>query len=244
MGRQDGFVKKLLLYGMVVIVFIAFHGPSAWLAYFLQFPGHGPGGLNPVLLNVAIFAAWGGIHSVLSRHVTKDFMRHWMHDDFVKPVSVIIMGISQCFMLYYWQPLNGILWQTSGLAYWILTALFLSGFGLVFYASLLLDYMEVLGVRKILRRIKGEAAKPPELALKGPYRYCRHPVYIATIAALWIGPVMTYGRLEFVILGTVYIFIGTCLEEMTARAEIGDAYEAYQARVPMWIPRLVPRKDK
>ena len=156
---------------MVVIVFIAFHVPSAWLAYFLQFPGNSGGGLNPVLLNVAIFAAWGGIHSVLSRRVTKDFIRQWMHDDFVKPVSVIIMGISQCFMLYYWQPLDGILWQTSGLAYWILTALFLGGLGLVFYFSLLLDYMEVLGVRKILRRIKGEDAKPPKLTLKGPYSY-------------------------------------------------------------------------
>ena len=55
---------------------------------------------------------------------------------------------------------------------------------------------------------------------------------------------MTYGRLEFAILGTVYIFIGTCLEEMTARAEIGNAYEAYQESVPMWIPRLVSRQDK
>lgn len=154
------------------------------------------------------------------------------------------MGISQCFMLYYWQPLNGILWQTSGYAYWILTALFLGCLGIVFYASLLLDYMEVLGVRKILRRIKGVLAKPPEIALKGPYRYCRHPVYIATIAALWIGPVMTYSRLEFAILGTVYILIGTCLEEMTARAEIGDAYELYQARVPMWIPRLFRLENK
>jgi protein-S-isoprenylcysteine O-methyltransferase Ste14 len=104
--------------------------------------------------------------------------------------------------------------------------------------------MEVLGVRKILRRIKGETAKPPELVLKGPYRYCRHPVYVATIAALWIGPIMTYGRLEFAILGTVYIFIGTWLEEMTARAEIGDAYKAYQVHVPMWIPRFTPWKDR
>jgi len=234
-------MRTLLLYGMVAVVFVAFHGPSAWLAYFLQFPGQGRGGLQPVLLNGAIFAAWGGIHSILSRRVTKDFMKRWMHDDFVKPVSVILMGISQCFMLYYWQPLDGILWQTSGAAYWILTVLFLSSFGFVFYASVLLDYMEVLGVRKILRRIKGEAANPPALILKGPYRYCRHPVYLATIAVLWIGPVMTYGRLEFAILGTVYIIIGTWLEEMTARAEIGAAYKAYQARVPMWIPRFPGR---
>jgi hypothetical protein len=65
---QVGLKRKVLLYGIVAMVFIACHGPSAWLAYFLQFPGQGSGGLDSVLLNVAIFAAWGGIHSVLSRH--------------------------------------------------------------------------------------------------------------------------------------------------------------------------------
>ena len=231
-------MEKILLYGMVGLVFIAFHAPSAWLAWFLQFPDEGGGGVNQAILNFWIFIGWAGLHSILSRRVAKNVLEKRVGDDFVKPVSVILMGISQCLMLYYWQPLGGVLWKTEGTSYWVLTALFMGCFGLVFYASMLLDYMEVLGVRKILRRIHGEPRKTSVMVIRGPYRYCRHPVYIATIAALWIGPVMTLGRLEFAILGTIYIFIGAWLEEKTARVEIGDEYRRYQEKVPMWIPDL------
>ena len=85
-----------------------------------------------------------------------------------------------------------------------------------------------------------EPNPPPTLCLKGPYRYCRHPVYLASIGTLWIGPVMTAGRLEFALLVTIYVLIGTWFEERDTGKEIGEAYDLYQANVPMWIPRLTP----
>jgi protein-S-isoprenylcysteine O-methyltransferase Ste14 len=118
--------------------------------------------------------------------------------------------------------------------------LFLCAFGAVFYCSILLDYMEVLGVRKIVRHFQGEPDPEPVLCLKGPYRHCRHPVYLATVASLWIGPVMTTGRLEFAFLVTIYVLIGTWLEEKDTRKEVGEVYDLYRDNVPMWIPRLTP----
>jgi len=233
-------MKRVFLYCLIALIFVAFHGPSVWLAYFLQFPREGLGGAEEVFLNGVIFILWSGIHSFVSRRFAKDFMGKLVGEDFIKPVFVIIMGITQCFMLYYWYPLQGTLWRAEDFVYWVLTILFLSCFGFVFYSSLVLDYLEVLGVRKILRRLRCEPSKPPVLVLKGPYRYCRHPVYLAVMVSLWIGPVMTYGRLEFAILGTVYILIGTWLEEITARSEIGGAYDIYRTNVPMWIPRITP----
>jgi len=94
--------------------------------------------------------------------------------------------------------------------------------------------------RKIVRHFSGEPNPPLALCLKGPYRYCRHPVYLASIATLWIGPVMTAGRLEFAILVTIYVLIGTWFEERDTGKEMGEAYDLYQANVPMWIPRLTP----
>jgi protein-S-isoprenylcysteine O-methyltransferase Ste14 len=51
---------------------------------------------------------------------------------------------------------------------------------------------------------------------------------------------MSYGRLEFAILGTIYVLLGTWLEEKTAQLEMGDVYKKYQKQVPMWIPGLKP----
>jgi len=68
-------------------------------------------------------------------------------------------------------------------------------------------------------------------------------MYVFFIGALWIGPVMTYGRLEFAAMGTVYMLIGTYFEERNLRAELGASYDEYRAHVPMWIPRLTPWKN-
>lgn len=51
---------------------------------------------------------------------------------------------------------------------------------------------------------------------------------------------MTYGRLEFALLGSIYLIIGTFFEERNLREELGEVYNLYRENVPMWIPRLRP----
>jgi protein-S-isoprenylcysteine O-methyltransferase Ste14 len=76
--------------------------------------------------------------------------------------------------------------------------------------------------------------------VQGPYGYCRHPVYLAMLAAFWVGPVMTSGRIEFVALATLYLLVGLRLEERNLRRELGPEYDAHCANVPMLVPRLTP----
>jgi protein-S-isoprenylcysteine O-methyltransferase Ste14 len=235
-------VRKLYSYLLIVLNIIAFHAPGIWLLFFLLFPKRGTGGISDALFNAFLVLFWGGTHSVMARKFFRDFMGRVVGENFVKLAFTVIAGITQCVMLYYWRPLEGVLWHTEGLLYWVLAFLFASAFGAVFYCSILLDYMEVLGVRRIIRHFRGETEPPPALCLKGPYRHCRHPVYLASIASLWIGPVMTTGRLEFAFLVTIYVLIGTWFEESDTRKEMGEAYDLYRANVPMWIPRLTPWK--
>ena len=76
------------------------------------------------------------------------------------------------------------------------------------------------------------------LSVEGPYGYCRHPMYLAMLAAFWVGPVMSSGRLEFAALSTVYLLVGLRLEERNLRQELGPGYDLYRANVPMLVPRL------
>ena len=231
-------MRRLRLYALIGLNVVAFHVPSVWLFFFLLFPKQGTGGISDALFNGLLVVFWGCTHSLMARRASLDFLARLVGEDFVKLAFTVIAGITQCVMLYYWRPLEGVLWHTEGVAYWILSFLFLCAFGAVFYCSILLDYLEVLGVRKIIRHFRGEPDPAPTLCLKGPYRHCRHPVYLATVAALWVGPVMTTGRLEFAFLVTVYVLIGTGLEERDTRREMGGAYDVYRANVPMWLPRL------
>jgi protein-S-isoprenylcysteine O-methyltransferase Ste14 len=65
-------------------------------------------------------------------------------------------------------------------------------------------------------------------------------MYFALLAIFWVGPVMSWGRFEFALVGTLYLFIGSRFEERNLRRELGTAYDLYCAHVPMWIPRLTP----
>jgi hypothetical protein len=246
--REEGSLRSRWSYcSLITIVIVAFHVPGIWMLLFLQFPKQGTGGLGNALFNLFLVLIWGVVHSLLARGFTQRFIARWSGDDFVKVVFTVVAGITQCLMLYLWRPLGGTLWQTEGVLYGVLTFLFACSFGFVFYGSVLLDYMEVLGVRNIQQHFRKQPAPLPSLCLRGPYRHCRHPVYLATLLSFWIGPVMTWARLEFAVLASLYILIGTKLEERDTRRVLGEAYDRYRENVPMWIPRLTPwdpRKDE
>lgn len=63
----------------------------------------------------------------------------------------------------------------------------------------------------------------------------RHPMYFALIIALWCDT-FTMANIMINSILTVYVFMGTILEERKLLLEFGDAYVKYQQEVPMLIP--------
>ena len=221
---------------------LVFHLPQIWLMIFLVMPKTGNGGFGSFLFNACLLISWGILHSLLARETPKRVMSRLVGDDFYKVIYISIAGISECLVLYFYQPLKGVVWETSGWMYGALLVLFFMSMGAVFLFSVTLDYMEVLGIRRILNRMNhiDASQKPPALCLKGPYLYCRHPVYTATILFLWMGPVMTVTKLELAVFWTVYVIIGAVLEDKDTTKTFGSAYEEYKKQVPLLVPRLSP----
>jgi len=63
----------------------------------------------------------------------------------------------------------------------------------------------------------------------------RHPMYFAVIIYLWCQTFRLSDVLVNAVL-TVYVIIGTILEERKLVLEFGDPYVQYQKEVPMLIP--------
>ena len=78
------------------------------------------------------------------------------------------------------------------------------------------------------------------MVVRGPYRWVRHPLYSATLLMIWSYPVLTADRLLFNVLFTIWILVGTMLEERDLVADYGEDYQNYQRRVPMLIPYRKP----
>jgi protein-S-isoprenylcysteine O-methyltransferase Ste14 len=100
------------------------------------------------------------------------------------------------------------------------------------------DLLHTLGVRQMLGgATHGAITKSGGLNTSGLLGATRHPWYLATILLIW-----THQR-DLTVVGlivkgilTVYVVVGTVLEERKLVAEFGDEYRQYQREVSMLFP--------
>ncbi len=228
-------------YYAIILAAIVFNFLSlAWMLFFLQFPSAHGGGASHAFFNAILLFLWAMLHSLLARSHVKDFITDYLGHHLFRVVYVITAGASLMVVLYFWRPVYGSLWQTHGISYGILSILYLCCIVGMFYSMLCIDYFDYLGIRSVLCHLKAQPEKKQFFEVKGPYAYCRHPAYLFLLMAFWIGPVMTASRFEFALIGSLYLIVGTFLEERNLREELGEVYDLYRANVPMWIPRRTP----
>ena len=114
----------------------------------------------------------------------------------------------------------------------------------VLYGLLLTDAWHFLGLRQLLPAATDAGRhSPPRLVISGAYRWVRHPLYFWGLVFMWLTPAMTLNRLALFAALSVYLYLGTFFEERRLVAEFGDAYRAYQRRVPRLIPWRGPLRQ-
>jgi protein-S-isoprenylcysteine O-methyltransferase Ste14 len=225
---------------LVIITRLLTEVPLFGMYILIHFGMRGHGGVRHILLNGFLFTAWAGMHSLLARDRVKKIVARFVGSDFVRIAYVMFSGVTLALVLLFWQPISGDVWHTEGVVYWLLTVVYVVSILLLFQVTTYFDYSEFLGLKQVERSMSGEPVSAPVLSVSGPYAYCRHPMYFALLAVFWVGPVMSWGRFEFALLGTFYLFIGIKFEERNLRRELGAAYDVYRTNVPMWLPRLTP----
>jgi protein-S-isoprenylcysteine O-methyltransferase Ste14 len=92
-----------------------------------------------------------------------------------------------------------------------------------------IDGLELAGIRSNPR--------PSALQARGPYRLVRHPLYLGWMLAVFGAATMTFDRLVFAVITTLYLVVAVPWEERSLERAFGEAYTRYKARV-RW--RMVP----
>ena len=80
---------------------------------------------------------------------------------------------------------------------------------------------------------------------RGPYRLVRHPIYSAGLL-LAVGTLLAHPSVATTCLAVGFalgMLVKARLEERALRRVLGREYEAYAARVPAFVPRLVRRRS-
>jgi protein-S-isoprenylcysteine O-methyltransferase Ste14 len=104
-----------------------------------------------------------------------------------------------------------------------------------------LGNFDTFGLVPIKVHLRGKQLRPPNFVLRGPYLWIRHPLYFFMLVLIWSAPDLSSDRLLFNVLWTLWIVLGSYLEERDLVAEFGEKYRQYQKTVPMLLPWRFPR---
>jgi len=119
----------------------------------------------------------------------------------------------------------------------ILQALLLTGAFLYFVAGAMhYDFLQFLGIRQIRDGIDRKTlVEGGEIDVTGVLGFIRHPWYAGGIMIVWARGLTVPILITNIVL-TVYLIVGTYLEEGKLVMEYGDRYRLYQDKVSMFIP--------
>jgi methanethiol S-methyltransferase len=109
---------------------------------------------------------------------------------------------------------------------------------LMFAWSFFFDYdaLSFFGIRQIMNfRRPEKSGQPGALRKNGLLGIVRHPMYFTLIVYLWCQTTRVVDVVVNIVL-TVYVIVGTRLEERKLVREFGESYLSYQHQVPMLIP--------
>ena len=147
---------------------------------------------------------------------------------------VVALGL----MLFCLSPFSVIarLWRNPPLLEWVLVGVVSSGFAFCWWARLHLGrlWSASVSVKRGHRTVE-----------TGPYRLVRHPIYTGFIVAYAGIAILcaTVVSLSAVTCLTIGFWLKARLEEQFLCEQLGsEAYLAYKARTPMFVPRLPQRK--
>ncbi|UCF68917.1 MAG: isoprenylcysteine carboxylmethyltransferase family protein [Acidobacteriota bacterium] len=196
---------------------------------------------SALCLNAALCVTFFLQHSVMVRKPIRERVERFLHAGEYPAVYSIFSGLCLLLLLAFWQRTAPSLFEAEGWLRGLMrSAFFVSLVGFAWSAAAV-GPIDTFGARSALRPPREAHPVRAELAVRGPYRWVRHPMYFLTLVLIWSYPDVTADRLLFNGLFTVWIVVASVLEERDLVTQFGQPYRDYQATVPMLLPYRLPQ---
>ena len=191
--------------------------------------------VSNTLLSCAFFLQ----HSGMIRRPFRQRLESFIPPHYQGATYTVASGLILLAVVAFWQGSDVILIEVDGsLAYVMRVLYFLSILGIV-WGLWALHSFDMFGLDPIRKKLQAKPSSSMPFTIRGPYRWVRHPLYLFMIVLIWSYPILTTDRLLFNVIWTIWIVVGTVLEERNLVTDFGDAYRDYQAKVPMLVPHGV-----
>lgn len=243
MSKFLALVYGVFNYIVFLVVFAYLFGFTADVFVPLSVSKGGPTAstLTALLINLGLILFFGVQHSVMARPTFKAWWTRFIPAHVERSTYVLVTNL--CFILIYlqWRPMPTQIWNLEGTLFaGLLWGIFILGMVVALASSFMIDHFDLFGVRQVVLNFRGKPYTPPVFKVTGFYKWIRNPLMTGMLFVFWAAPVMTYGRLLFSTLMTVYVFIGIYFEERNHASHLGESYQSYKTKTSMLLP--LPRR--
>jgi protein-S-isoprenylcysteine O-methyltransferase Ste14 len=147
-------------------------------------------------------------------------------------VLAVVLLVPPLWLTVAWR--GPLLWSWDGGWAWVANGLALAAVGGFVWSTRYYDMAVFAGSAQWATR-NGAAEDPGGLRLSPLHRHVRHPWYSLGLLILWTRD-MDEARLVSALCITLYLWLGSLLEERKLLAFHGEAYARYRERVPGLVP--------
>jgi methanethiol S-methyltransferase len=199
--------------------------------------------LQAFLVDTLLIILFGLQHSVMARPWFKRIWLTLIPIPIERSTYVLLSSIAILLLCGFWQPLPQVIWQVeNSIGSITLWALFWFGWLFSLYATFLIDHFDLMGVRQVYLYWRGIPYTSVPFQVRTVYNYIRHPIMLGTLIGMWATPMMSVGHLWLSIGFSLYILIGSRLEERDMKNVHGEFYENYRQKTSMIVPSFFKRR--
>jgi protein-S-isoprenylcysteine O-methyltransferase Ste14 len=238
-------MRRFLTFTYGLLAYFAFFVTILWAIFFVgdilvpkTINSGTPGPVTTaIIVNCSFLALFAIQHTIMARQGFKRWITKFIPQSIERSTYVMAASAILLMMFYQWRPITTVVWDVENTtARMALTAMFWTGWALVFLSTFLINHFDLFGLRQVYFAFRQRAYESLPFRTTALYKFVRHPLLLGFVIAFWSTPVMTTGHLLFAVMTTGYILVGIQFEERDLEKHHGAIYRQYKDRVPMLIP--------
>ena len=184
-----------------------------------------------IALALALLVQFTIPHSVLMLPRVRDSIERFVPTELYAAFYSFVATSSLLLCRFLWQPLPGVIYETTGVLMWALLGAYLGSWVLLVYSLSLTGLGWQSGFTPWLCYIRRVPMPRRKFVTNNLYGLLRHPIYLGFLGLVCLTPRMTSDYLLRAVVLGVYVYIGSVLKDRRLTFYIGDRYRAYMASV-------------
>ncbi len=193
-------------------------------------------------INLGLLALFAVQHSVMARPAFKRAWTRIVPEPAERSTYVLFSNLAMIAFFVFWEPMGGSIWTVTAEPWRsIINGIYFLGWGVLFYATWLINHFDLFGLRQVWYHFRGQPRPALKFRVPGMHKHVRHPIYVGWLIIFWTTPTMTAAHFLFAVMTTAYIIIAIQFEEKDLVDTFGDDYRRYQKDVGMLVPKARSR---